>query len=65
MRQWNKYPGRARADQKFEKKSKNYRTVPKIPYLISLFIEPNYTLFIYIEPKYTLFLYVEPNYTLP
>ena len=51
----------------FSKKShsgENCRTVPKKPYSISLYIEPNYTLSLYIEPNYTLFLNIEPNYTL-
>ena len=39
---------------KIRKKSENCRTVPKKPYFISLYIEPNYTLFLYIEPNYTL-----------
>ena len=34
--------------------AQNCRTVPKIPYSISLYIEPNYTLSLYIEPNYTL-----------
>ena len=50
--------------QRFEKKPKNCRTVPKIPYSKSLCIEPNYTLSLYIEPNYTLSEYIEPNYTL-
>ena len=57
MRRRKIYPGRARVDQKFEKKSQsaqNCRTVPKIPYSTSLYIEPNYTLSLYIEPNYTL-----------
>ena len=58
------YPGRAKVVQKCEKKTKNCRTVPKIPYSISLYIEPNYILSLYIEPNYTLFLNIEPNYTL-
>ena len=52
---------RARMDQKFEKKiskkshsAENCRTVSKIPYSISLYIEPNYTLSLYIEPNCTL-----------
>ena len=49
---------------KNSKKSENCRTVPKIPYSISLYIEPNYTLSLYIEPNYTLSLYIEPNYAL-
>ena len=48
----------------WQKKSENCRTVPKIPYSISLYIEPNYTLSLYIEPNYTLSLYIEPHYTL-
>ena len=47
-----------------KKKSENCRTVPNIPYPISLYIEPNYTLSSYIEPNYTLSLNTEPNYTL-
>ena len=49
-------PGGRRC-KKIEKKSQsaqNCRTVPKIPYSISLYIEPNYTLSLYIEPNYTL-----------
>ena len=60
MRPRNNYPGWAQLGQKFE----NFRTVPKIPYSISLYIEPNYTLSLYIEPNYTLSLNIEPNYTL-
>ena len=45
-------------------RKKNCRTVPKTPWSISLYIEPNYTVSLYIEPNYTLSLYIEPNYTL-
>ena len=44
--------------------AQNCRTVPKIPYSISLYVEPNYTLSLCIEPNYTLSLNIEPNYTL-
>ena len=37
----NNYSGRAQVPKKLKK---NCRTVPKIPYSISLYIEPNYTL---------------------
>ena len=47
-----------------KKSEKNCSTVPKIPYSISLYIEPNYTLSLYIEPNYTLSFYIEPNCTL-
>ena len=50
--------------QKLEKQSEDCRTVRKIPYSISLYLEPNYTVSLYIEPNYTLSLYIEPNYTL-
>ena len=49
---------------KNQKNNENCRTVPKIPYSISLYIEPNYTLSLYIEPNYSLSLHIEPNYTL-
>ena len=54
IRRRNNYPGREQVGQKFKKKSETCRTVPKIPYSISLYIEPNYTLSLYIEPNYTL-----------
>ena len=51
MQRRKNYPQRARVGQKPEKKIRklshsveNIRTVPKIPYSISLYIEPNYTL---------------------
>ena len=50
----NNYPGWAQVGQKLEKKSENCRTVPRIPYSMSLYNEPNYTLSLYIEPNYTL-----------
>ena len=64
IRERQRTAGRAQVGQKFEKKSENCRTVPRIPYSISLFIESNYTLSLYIEPKYYLSLYIKPNYTL-
>ena len=51
--------------QKFEKKSENCRTVPKVPYSICLYIEPNYTVSLYIEPNYTLSLYIERTIPYP
>ena len=57
MRRRNIYPGRSWVDQKFEKKpqsAQNCRTLPKIPYSIFLYIEPNCTLSLYVEPNYTL-----------
>ena len=57
VRRRNNYPGRARVGQKVEKKphgAQHCHKVPKIPYSISLYIEPNYTLSLYIEPNYTL-----------
>ena len=63
MRRRNNYPGRAQVPKNSKKKSENCRTVPKIPYSVSLYIEPNYTLSLYIEPNYTQSLYIEANYT--
>ena len=65
-RRRHNYPGRAQMGKKFEKNHsvENCRAVPKIPYSISLYIEPNYTLSLYIDPNYTLSLYIEANYTL-
>ena len=40
----NNYPGGRKWEKKSKKKSENCRTKPKIPYSISLYIEPNYTL---------------------
>ena len=64
IRRRNNYPGRAQVPKNSKKKSENCRTVMKIPYSISLYIEPNYTVSLYIEPNYTLSLYIEPNYTI-
>ena len=44
MRRRNNYPKWEQVGQKLEKKSENCRTLPKIPYSISLYTEPNYTL---------------------
>ena len=64
----NKYPGGRGCAKNLKKilshSVKNFRTVPKIPHSISLYIELNYTLSLYIDSNYTLSLYIEPNYTL-
>ena len=57
-------PGGRGWAKKSKKKSENCRTVSKIPYSISLYIELNYTPSSYNEPNYSLPLHIELNYTL-